>query len=335
MIRSRREFLKTAAVTATFASLPAQAAGAATHFGANHGIAKLFDDLPGDLGFKIHATSRKGKPGFTVQANADKVLFAASAIKTFALCEALRQADSPDIDNALETKELPLDARVWSFPGSPIFNPPNLSGVVSERTALEAMILRSDNTATDMIFNLAGADNIRKLIASAGLVKTRVPDNTRIFFGYLFGAKNYKTITWDELLKLVIEGQIVNPFLNDVETLASTAEDFVTYYAQALQGDFFQHGETLQEFRRILTLCDFIYLIPVPLGVSVYAKSGNADAPGFHARAFAGGLFLGDQWVYFAFILNWYAPEGDDPRTVEKFFAAIHEALTRVRNALT
>ena len=43
------------------------------------------------------------------------------------------------------------------------------------------MILRSDNTATDMIFNLAGADNIRKLIAAAGLRKMRVPDNTRIF----------------------------------------------------------------------------------------------------------------------------------------------------------
>jgi beta-lactamase class A len=298
------------------------------------GIAPLFDDLPGDLGLKIHAPSLKGKHGFTVQANADEVLFVASAIKTFALCEALRQADSPDIVNALETKELPLDASVWSL-GSPIFNPPALSGMVSERTALEAMILRSDNTATDMIFNLAGADNIRKFIASAGLLQTRVPDNTRIFSGYLFGAENYKTITWDELLKVASEGRIAHPFLNDVETLASTAEDFVTYYSQALQGNFFQHGETLQEFRRILTLCDFIYLIPVPLGVSAYAKSGNADIPGFHARTIAGGMFFADRWVYFAFILNWYAPEGDDPQTVQKFFAAIHEVLRRVRDALS
>jgi beta-lactamase class A len=301
--------------------------------GFRDGIATLFDDLPGDLGFKIHAPSPKGKPGFTVQANADKVLFAASAIKTFALCEALRQADSPGIVNALETKELPLDANVWSL-GSPIFNPPDLSGMVSERTALEAMILRSDNTATDMIFNLAGADNIRKLIASAGLLQTRVPDNTRIFSGYLFGAENYKTITWDELLKLASEGRIANPFLNDVQTLASTAEDFVTYYSQALHGSFFQHGETLQEFRRILTLCDFIHLVPVPLGVSAYAKSGNVDTSGFHARVFAGGMVFADRWVYFAFILNWYAPEGDDPQTVGKFFAAVHEALRRVRDAL-
>jgi beta-lactamase class A len=120
-----------------------------------------------------------------------------------------------------------------------------------------------------------------------------------------------------------------------VETLASTAEDFVKYYSQALRGSFFQHGETLREFRRILTLCDFIYLVPIPLGVSAYAKSGNADAPGFHARSIAGGMFFADQWVYFAFILNWYAPEGEDPRTVQKFFAAIREALTRVRDALS
>ena len=102
-----------------------------------------------------------------------------------------------------------------------------------------------------------------------------------------------------------------------------------------MQGEFFRHDETLEEFRRILTLCDFIHLIPVPLGVSVFAKSGNADIPGFHARAFAGGMFFDDQWVYFAFILNWYAPAGDDPRTVEKFFAAIHDALARVREALS
>ncbi len=54
------------------------------------------------------------------------------------------------------------------------------------------------------------------------------------------------TITWDKLLKLANKGQIVHPFLNDVETLASTAEDLVTYYSQALQGHFFQRRDTLQ-----------------------------------------------------------------------------------------
>ena len=67
------------------------------------------------------------------------------------------------------------------------------------------------------------------------------------------GANNYKTITWDELLE-VVQGPIVHPFLNDVETLASSADDLVSYYSRALQGKFFKHTETLQEFRRILSL---------------------------------------------------------------------------------
>jgi len=132
-----------------------------------------------------------------------------------------------------------------------------------------------------------------------------------------------------------VENPQVHPFLNNVETLASSADDFVSYYSRALQGEFFKHKETLHEFRRILTLCDFIYLIPVPLGVSAYAKSGNADTPNFHARSFAGGMLVSDHWVYFAFIINWYASSPDDPETVERFFSAIHEALKGLKELLS
>ena len=63
----------------------------------------------------------------------------------------------------------------------------------------------------------------------------------------------------------------------------------------------------LDEFRRIQTLCDFIYLIPLPLGISAYAKSGNVDVAGYHVRSIAGGMLFGDQWVFFAFVINWTA----------------------------
>jgi beta-lactamase class A len=53
----------------------------------------------------------------------------------------------------------------------------------------------------------------------------------------------------------------------------------------------------------------------VPLGASAYAKSGNARCPDFHARSFAGGMFVEGRWAYFAFIINWYAPEAEDPET--------------------
>jgi beta-lactamase class A len=341
MAHSRRAFLKTAAGTAagtaTLTALTAPKASAWQQRITPEKIVDLFEDLPGDKAFKILAPGEDGAHKFLAQLNSRKMLFVASAIKTFALCEALRQADSPDIVDELENKQLALDSTVWSF-GSPTFfpygPPAGLTGTVSERTTMEAMITRSDNTATDMIFNLAGADKIRKFIASAGLRQTLVPDSTRALTGYLFGAKNYKNLTFEELLQ-VVENPQVHPFLNNVETLASSADDFVSYYSRALQGEFFKHKETLHEFRRILTLCDFIYLIPVPLGVSAYAKSGNADTPNFHARSFAGGMFVSGHWVYFAFIINWYASSPDDPETVERFFSAIHEALKGLKELLS
>ena len=334
MLDSRRRFLKTAAATGTLAAVPtASMAGPAGQLKPEQ-IVSLFAQLPGDTAFKILVPSPKGKKPFIAQNNSDRMLFVASAIKTFALCEALRQVDSPDVDEILENRELVLDSTIWS-PGSPTFNPPDLTGLVSERTALEAMITRSDNTATDMIFKVAGVGNIRNFIASAGLLSTRIPNSTRAFAAYLFGVSDYDHVTWEQIDELSHRGVVVQPFLNDVQTLASSPDDLVSYYSRALQGEFFQHDETLTEFRRLLTLCDFIYLIPLPAGVSAYAKSGNVDYPGFHARSIGGGLFFGDQWVYFAFIINWYAMSGADPQTIQQFFAAINQSLTLVKTALS
>ena len=333
MRKSRREFLKKASATGTLAVVPATPATAQHRRLVPRQIVSRFVQLPGDKAFKILVPASNGRLEFVVELNTGRLLFVASAIKTFVLCEALRQADSPDVDAVLEQRELVLDSTVWSF-GSPTFTPPDLTGVVSERTAMEAMITRSDNTATDMMFKLAGADKVRTFIASAGLTNTLVPDSTRAFTGYLFGAADYKNLSWEQLQE-VVKGPVVRPFLNTEQTLASSAEDLVSYYSRALQGAFFTHPETLNEFRRVLTLCDFIYLVPLPLGTSAYAKSGNADTTGFHARSIAGGLFVANQWVYFAFIINWYADSGDDPETVARFFSAINESLTLVKSSLT
>jgi beta-lactamase class A len=328
---SRRDFLRTAAGSVALGTMPLGAFEEISE-GRVEDIPGLFEGLPGDTAFKIFAPAGRRRREILVQANSDKRLFVASAIKTFLLCEALRQADSHDVVEKLEAKKLVLDSTVWSF-GSPTFNefnPPGLSGLVSERTTLEAMITRSDNTATDMMFKLAGAANVRRFIAASGLRRTLVPDSTRAFSGYLFGAEDYLTLTWERLQE-VVKGPIQHPFLNDVETLASSADDLVSYYSRALQGAFFEHRETLNEFRRILTLCDFIYLVPLPMGVSAYAKSGNADTEGFHARSIAGGMFFSEHWVYFAFVINWFAEAPTDPGTVNRFFAAIHKALEIVK----
>lgn len=335
MLHSRRTFLA-AAATASFAAVPSLttvSAEAEVEPGFSEHVLALFNRLPGDKGIKILAPGVGGRSDLLIELNVNQRLFAASSIKTFVLCEALRQVDCPDVVHQLENKMLALNDSVWSF-GSPTFNPPDLIGEVSERTTLDAMINHSDNTATDMLFKLVGADKVRGFIADAGLKNTQVPDSTRALFAYAFGAKNYLTITWEELLELA-QGPPVHPFLNDVETLASSAHDMVSYYSRALGGEFFEHAETLQEYRRILSLCDFIYLVPLPRGVSSFAKSGNADSPGFHARIVAGGMYFAAQWVYFAFLINWYAEEDEDAKTVQAYYDAIHETLCGLRDQLS
>jgi beta-lactamase class A len=259
-------------------------------------------------------------------------MFTASTNKSFMLCERLRQLDSATVAAQIETHEVPLNKDTYS-PGSPILNPPELSGFISERTAMEAMTVHSDNTGTDIVLKEAGVANVRKFIASIGLKNTMIPDSTRIFAAYLLGAPNYLTITWDELVALP-SGSLAHPFLNDVETLASSAADLVSFFSRALEGKFFSHRQTLEEFRRILSIGDINYLVRFPLGTSAFGKAGYADISGSHARSIAGGLYFPKRWVYFSFVLNWDAEESNDPTTVEAFYTAIRQTAGLLRQRL-
>jgi beta-lactamase class A len=329
-MRSRRYFMgATAALSCASTTSLAQAVG--TTIDANE-IVSLFQLLPGEKAIRIWAPAADGKAPLDIAVNASSRMFVGSAIKTFILAEALRQSDTPDVVKTLQTTQLELDASVWS-PDSAMFNPPNLIGSVSQRTALEAMIMHSDNTGTDMSIKHAGADNVRRFIESAGLTRTAIPDSTRSFIGYLLGARDYKTFTWQQL-QTEMSGPMVNPPLNDVQTLASSADDFVSFYSRALQGTFFNNPATLAEYRRILSLGDAIWLVPLPLGLSAFCKGGSIDVPGFHCLCVPGGMYFNHRWVYFAIILNWDAKAETDPKTVTAFAGATSRALGRVVSAL-
>ena len=295
-------------------------------------ILSLFSNLPEGKALKIWAPAADGKPEFVVQQNAQTRMFVASTNKAIILCERLRQLDSPTVGQEIAGHDLELDESIWS-PGSEIFNPPDLSGLVSERTAMEAMVIESDNTGTDMVLKEAGPDNVRNFIRRIGLASTMIPDSTRAFAAYLAGASNYKTITWDELISLP-PGPLAHPFLNDVETLASSPDDLVSFFSRALPGTFFSHSETLVQFRRILSLGDITYLVPFPLGMSVFGKAGYADIEGAHARSIAGGVYFPNRWVYFSMILNWNAPAGKDDQTVNKFYGAIQQSMALLQEQL-
>ena len=60
------------------------------------------------------------------------------------------------------------------------------------RTALEAMISHSDNTATDMVLRHVGAERVQAFVEAIGLRQTRIPTSTRQFIGYVAGLPDWR-----------------------------------------------------------------------------------------------------------------------------------------------
>jgi beta-lactamase class A len=347
MQSDRREFLTRAGIGAAGAALcgrqvsahPATIENRAADWDCaslKQEILELFSNLPDRKALKIWAPATRSGSEILIELNANMRMFVASTMKAIILCERLRHLDSQNRDVAewIADNQLALNESVWS-PGSPIFNPPDLSGKVSERTAMEAMVVHSDNTATDMVLKEDGAEAVRNFIHSIGLKNSMIPDSTRAFAGYLLGAPNYKTITWEELISIPA-GPLAHPFLNDVETLASSPDDLVSFFSRALQGDFFSpRKNTLFEFRRILLLGDINSLVPFPLGLSVFGKAGYADIAGSHARSIAGAVYFPNRWIYFSAVLNWDAEQAADPETVDAFYRAIHKSIVLLQQNLS
>jgi beta-lactamase class A len=232
-------------------------------------------------------------------------------------------------------EELVLDEAVFTL-ASPIFNPPNLTGKVTARTVLQAMIIESDDTAADMMLRHIGPERVRELIASLDLGQTRIPDGTRQFIGYVFGDPDWRNLTWAKLLPLVNDTPYPPRFaLNDEITMASSADDLVAFYARALPGEIFRYHETLVAFREMLSLKDEIAQI-FPVGVNTFVKGGSLDAFTDHVLSAAGGMYAAQRWVYFAVILNWDDAEAGTVASVgPAFISVMHAAFTMIRDRLS
>lgn len=310
------------------------AAPIADQDGLSQEIIEAFRVLPGQPGLQLWAPPDAGRPAWSAEVNPDQQFFIASAFKGFVLAEYLRQAEDA-LDphsktplaaqlNAQLAKEITLD--------SAVFNPPNLQGKVTTRTALEAMISHSDNTAADMVLKEVGHERVQDFIDSIGLQQTRIPNSTREFIGYIFGLPDWQTTTWAQLNADTNDPP--RPTLNDVITMASTPSELVSFYSRALQGEFFQYPETLAVFRAILSLADAIAL-SMPLGVSAFLKGGSLDYGGANALSVAGGMYVPDRWVYYSLIINWTDAEGGSTSEVMvSYITAARTIFTLLRDRL-
>ncbi len=311
--------------------------------GLSAAILEAYKGLPGQQGLMFLAPPDAGRPAWSLTLNADDRFFIASVFKALALAECLRQEEA-QLDPASETplaaqlnwllaQQLPLDESVFSL-AAPVLNTPALTGMVTLRTALEAMIGHSDNTGTDIVLKHVGPENVDAFIAEIGLTQTEIPLSTHQFFGYVFGVEDWEGTTWDQLQN-PDPSLSPRPILNDTITMASTPQEMVSFYARALQGEFFQYAETLEVFRQILAIGDAV-LRSVPLGANGFGKGGSIDFDGSHVLTFAGGLYVPDRWVYFAMFLNWTDEDGGDSGAVlGAYLTAARTIFTLIRDRLT
>ena len=289
---------------------------------------RRFRALPGTKSYLIQA-GEGGALG-RIAHRSDLFLFTASAYKTFVLGQYLRDVEAGLLS---EDEQLAIDDNFRNV-GSPVFL--NLAGTTTARSVLEAMISHSDNTATDIATAKVGADQVRALIAEAGLRSTRIPDSTRRFASYVIGAPAGVDLGWPGIVEAFMNPPgPLRPLLNDVITLASTARDFVSWYEQALQGAFFTKSETLAEFKRIQGLSVQI-VETVPPDTPAYAKGGEVKSfNGFNAKSFAGQMIVAKEIaVTFCFLVNWTGPESEFEAVQAEYFAAIMGILGVIKQAL-
>ena len=290
---------------------------------------RRFRALPGTKSYLIHAGDGGSLGQIAYQPRV--FLFTASAFKTFVLAQYLRDVEANLLS---EDEQLAIDDKSRNI-GSPVFI--DLAGTTTARSVLEAMITHSDNMATDIAMGKVGTDRARALIAEAGLHDTRIPTSTRQFTSYIVGEPAGVDLGWPGILEALMKDPPgpFRPLLNDVETLASTAHDFVSWYEQALQGAFFTKPKTLAEFKRIQAMSVQI-VETVPPDTPAYAKGGEVESfNGFNAKSFAGQMIVGGQRpVTFCFIVNWTGPASEFEAVQAEYFAAIMDILTIVKRAL-
>lgn len=123
----------------------------------------------------VGVAARHLETGREIQHNADDVFFTASTLKVPVLVELYRQVDRGIVDLNRRV-ELTDGMRV---PGSGILKEMEAGLNPTLHDLAMLMIIISDNTATDILYDLVGGDNLNDSMRELGLHGTRIPMTVR------------------------------------------------------------------------------------------------------------------------------------------------------------
>jgi beta-lactamase class A len=113
--------------------------------------------------------------GQRIDINADDLFFTASTLKVPLLVELYRQVDAGKVSptDRVEVTE------VLKTPGSGVLKEFDGGVRPTVKDLAMLMIIVSDNTATDLVYDLIGRDNVRAMLDELGLTATQIPMNVK------------------------------------------------------------------------------------------------------------------------------------------------------------
>ena len=127
-------------------------------------------------------------------------------------------------------------------------------------------------------------------------------------FCYLAGLPAGQDAGWPKVKDLVEHPPNPRPALNDVMTMASTADDMVSWYRQSLRSGYFKTRAMNDEFARIQAMATALPQV-VPTHIVAYGKGGSIDWQDFHCPGLPGAMVVGATPVTFCFTINWTGPD--------------------------
>ena len=220
-------------------------------------IQKLAEDFNGELGVSVKHLNT----GENASHNGDLVFPTASVFKIPVIVEFYRQVDAGKI--SLE-KQIVLSDRD-KVPGSGILKELSEGMPVTYKDLLSLMMIVSDNTATDLIAEIVGFENINTTMKELGLKNTMVTKYCRQILFDLVGVNNLEIekMTLDVFKNAAENNDYVGSWSLGVENNDVSTPDEMTHLIELIATEKAASRESCQAILDIMSKCQTgAYRIP-------------------------------------------------------------------------
>jgi beta-lactamase class A len=242
---------------------------------AESGVMSAIQDFTTQTEGIVGVAAKHLETGKRVSHNAETVFFTASTLKVPLLVELYRQVDAGIID-VNQRVDLTDALRV---PGSGVLKELSVGLRPTVHDLAMLMIIISDNSATDILYNRVGGDNINNTMQRLGLSHTHIPMTCRELLYSITGldvenpAHTYQLAS-DRLKKreFVLEGDGFSEDKSDV----SSPNDMCRLLELIYDGDILSH-QSREAVLDILKRQQLSTVIPhaLPSGTVVAHKTGS------------------------------------------------------------